>query len=66
MSHLRSRSFNIVSITRMNNVGESGPLCFSPLSTQNCSVYALFIFTFSDMFSRVSLISLINLEGILF
>ena len=66
MSPLRSRSFNTVSITRLYNVGESGSLCFTPLSTLNSSVYALFTFTFSDMFSRASSISLINLEGILF
>ena len=63
---VRSSFFSTVSITRLNKVGESGSPCFSPLSTLNSDVYALFTFTFAVVFSRVSLTNLINLGGILF
>ena len=65
MLPLRSSFLSTVSITRLNSVGESGSPCFTPLSTLNSIVYALFTFTFAVVFSRVSLISLINLEGIM-
>ena len=64
--HLRSSFLSTVSITRLNNVGESGLPCFTPLSTLNSDAYALFAFTFAVVFSRVSLTNLISLGGILF
>jgi len=66
MLPVRSGFFNTVSITRLISVGESGSPCFTPLSTLNSIVYTLFTFTFAVVFSRVSLISLSNLEGILY
>jgi len=44
---------NTVSITRLNNVGESGSPCFTPLSTLNSSVCALFTFTFAVVFNNM-------------
>jgi len=64
MLPLRSSFFNTMSLSRLISVGESRSPYFTLLSTLNSTVYALFTFPFAVVFSRVSLISLINLEGI--
>jgi hypothetical protein len=53
MLPLRSSIFSTLSIIILNSVGESGSPCFTPLSTLNSAVYALFTFTVASVFTRV-------------